>query len=145
MKFLSQLFLLLFPIGVGNHILMHLAVSQRISQVQSSFLVHLKALEPQNTTLPPFFCAQYAFIGHRFSNSASLFLFYRYRQYKYFRISIFFLQQCSHSKHNGIRFNYNECDCVIHIRFIRHTIVISIHKRYVGFHKELKSYVRAEE
>ncbi len=44
-------FLLLFSVGVNNHTLTDLVVSQRISQVRSSFLAHLRALEPQNINL----------------------------------------------------------------------------------------------
>ncbi len=48
-------FLLPFPVEVSNHTLTYLAVSQRISQVQSSFSAYLRALEPQNTPLFFFF------------------------------------------------------------------------------------------
>ncbi len=61
--------LLLFPVGVGNHTLMRLAVSRQISLVQFSFLAHLRVLEPQNTLL---FCALYACTASRLSNLVSL-------------------------------------------------------------------------
>ncbi len=53
---------------------MHLTVSQRISSVQSSFLAHLRALEPQSTLLFfLFFCALYAPKASGLSNSVSPF------------------------------------------------------------------------
>ncbi len=60
------------PVGVGNNTLMRLTLSQEISEEQSLFLAHLRALDPQNTFISPLFMwALYPYTAQMLNNSVS--------------------------------------------------------------------------